>query len=574
MDRLKHLFVALFLVNFSCSFGQLRAEATNSENLLSVNETLFVHTNASTFVSGETLLYKMYCINTSNFTTSEVSKIAYLQLIDSNKKVVFKHKLFLENGVAESDFFITPNLSSGNYKLIAYTNWMLNFSTNSFQMDLIIINPFQVDSKNNKNIQAIYENPNKITSENNEVILRLNKESYDKREKVVLNLKDNSLEFLNGNYSISVRKKQDLPSSESYNAINFSKTFVKNTTATKSELILPELRGELISGKIIAKKSLNSVANKYVSLSIAGESFLFKTVKTNTDGIFIFNIDKKYKNTEFVFQILDDNRLEYSISIDDKYEFDTSKVSFLPKFSINESLKTSLQERSVASQVENAYFEKKQDSLAKSTSILPFYNLVGKEYILDNFTRFSTIEETITEILKEVHFEKKRKKYSIYLVDYDPNTDLKENSLVLIDGLILQDLNELFLYKTSNIYKVIVYNKGYFYQGKLYNGFVSFITKNYDYVNSIKGDYLLQTKIQIPQQKKVYFKQVYDGNTTNNRIPDYRYQLLWIPNYFISTDENILDFYTSDISGTFEIVLEGFSTNGKPISVTKNFEVK
>ncbi len=574
MDRLKHLLTAILLVSFSCSFAQLKAETANSKNLLSVNETLFVHTNASTFVSGETLLYKMYCINTSGFTTSEISKIAYLQLIDANKKVVFKHKLFIENGVVESDFFITPNLSSGNYKLIAYTNWMLNSTINSYQMDLIIINPFQIDSENNSTTETNYENPNKLASENNEVTLQVNKESFNNREKVIVNLKANSSEFLNGNYSISVRKQQDLPSSESYNAINFSKTYVKNTTATKSELILPELRGELISGKITAKKSLNSVANKYVSLSIPGESFLFKTVKTNSDGIFIFNIDKKYKNSDFIFQILDDNRLEYSISIDDKYEFDTSNVQFLPKFSINESLKISLQERSIASQVENAYFSKKQDSLAKTTPILPFYNSVGKEYILDNFTRFSTMEETITEILKEVHFEKKRKKYSIYLVDYDPNTDLKENSLVLIDGLILQDLNELFEYKTSNIFKVIVYNKGYFYQGKLYNGFVSFITKNYDYVNSIKGDYLLQTKIQIPQPKKVYFKQVYDGNNINNRIPDYRNQLLWIPDYSIATNENNIEFFTSDSSGTFEIVLEGFSVNGIPISVTKNFEVK
>ena len=78
--------------------------------------------------------------------------------------------------------------------------------------------------------------------------------------------------------------------------------------------------------------------------------------------------------------------------------------------------------------------------------------------------------------------------------------------------------------------------------------------------------------------KKKYFNQTYTSNDTGlpdstSRIPDYRNQLLWIPDFKLEKEETTLDFFTSDVSGDFEVRLEGFSSKGEPISVLETFFV-
>lgn len=50
----------------------------------------------------------------------------------------------MESGIGYGDFIIPVSVNSGNYKLIAYTQWMKNEGIDSFfASDISIINPFQ-----------------------------------------------------------------------------------------------------------------------------------------------------------------------------------------------------------------------------------------------------------------------------------------------------------------------------------------------------------------------------------------------------------------------------------------------
>ena len=112
-------------------------------------EKLFVHINTSFLLTGEHLYYKAYCINTKTNKLSDLSKIAYVELISSDKTQIFKHKIKLESGHGQGDFFIPKSILSGNYKLIAYTQWMRNSGAKFFfQNDISIINPFNENHPN------------------------------------------------------------------------------------------------------------------------------------------------------------------------------------------------------------------------------------------------------------------------------------------------------------------------------------------------------------------------------------------------------------------------------------------
>ena len=88
------------------------------------------------------------------------------------------------------------------------------------------------------------------------------------------------------------------------------------------------------------------------------------------------------------------------------------------------------------------------------------------------------------------------------------------------------------------------------------------------------SDYTIRT-LEKPTSKKSYFQPDYSNVTVDfKRIPDERSQLLWMPNFNLTTDTTTVEFYTSDQVGAYEIILEGFSFSGKPVRVIKTITVK
>ncbi|MNF25146.1 hypothetical protein D3C84_57550 [compost metagenome] len=590
MDKLKYIFVLAFLIaNKPFAIAQKSSSLNENKNITSSTaESIFIHSNATTFVTGETMYYKLYCLNPVNNKLSQISKIAYIELINGNKEKIFTHKLFLENGMGQGDFFVPTTIKTGNYKLIAYSNWMLNKSASEiFQLDIAIINPFQNYEKNGSNTVAsqtssrkvIIENKNNPTEENtvkNEnITINLNKKTFSNREQI--NLQIESLSEI-GNYSLSVRKLEDLVQKPQLHA----KEYVTNHFKTigdlpidKNEIILPELRGEMITGMVFSKKETNDVANKTIALSIPGNSYTFKIAKTNQSGKFIFNIDKAYYSSDIVLQITDDDRENFYIKLDKPHTVDYSLIPFQSNLELTPDMKNGIQERSIASQIENAYQSKKTDSIAKITIPDSFFDPNAKEYILDNYSRFPTLKETIIEVVTEMYFKQKENNYTLHLRDTNFITEeIPEPSLVLIDGLLVQNVNELFDYKTENIYKISIVPGIYYYGPKAFNGIISFTTKSNDFVSKMSGDHILKATIAKPLVKKVYYQPDYADKAKYERIPDYRNQLLWLPELTLNHDKKTISFYASDVSGTFEIILEGFTDKGIPISLKETIEVK
>ncbi len=571
LDRLKHIILLLVLINTQFS----RAQQT-----ISLDETLYVHSNASSFVTGETLLYKVYCLKSSDKTPSNISKIAYVEIVDNNHKSVFKTKIALENGVGQGDYFIPTTLKTGNYKLVGYTNWMLNKPISElFQLNLNIINPYKTDEKTNaEKILASSSKANNTEGlKNGNVTLNLNKKTFSNRELVNLKVQSAQTDFESGNYSLSVRKLDNIPATEKISAVEFASNpsypIALDTQKQDQKIVLPELRGEIISGSISAKNGTDKIANISVGLSIPGKSFAFKVVKTDMYGNFIFNIGETFYTSNIILQIIDEKASAYNLAINNGPEIDYSKLSFEKNTSLSYTFKESLLERSVASQVENAYFHKKVDNIEKSPSTDAFYYPIAKEYVLDDYTRFKTLKETITEVVVEIY--SKQKDNNLYLHVTDPSVfpQLPESALLLVDGQYIDNANDLALYSMKNVYKVELIVGRYFLGPRSFNGLISFTTFNKDFKSTQTGSFIAKPTILRPQPKKIYNKVKYESGSDNDRIPDFRNQLLWNPNVQLNNDSET-SFYTSDLTGTFEIRLEGFTKNGIPVSVTENIEVQ
>lgn len=523
-------------------------------------------------------MYKVYCLKISDKTPSNISKIAYVELVDNTKKSVFKTKIFLENGNGQGDYFFPTTLKTGSYKLIGYTNWMLNRPvTELFQMDINIINPYKITEKvDAENLLASASNQAAESNFKNEnLVLKLNKTTFTNRELVDLKVQSLNKNFENGNYSLSVRKVDNIPSKNQISAVKFasgsSYPILLDAQNQNNKIILPEIRGEIISGKITAKNNNDKVDNISVGLSIPGKSFAFKVVETDNNGNFIFNINEAFYSSNIMVQIINEKANNYDLVINNAPEIDYSNVSFDKNTNLSHTIKENLLERSISSQIENAYFHKKVDNIEKAPTYDAFYYPIAKEYILDDFTRFKTLKETTTEVVVEVFHKQKDDKLYLHVNDPSVFPQLPDPALVLVDGLYLENQNDLLNYSMKNVYKIEVIIGRYYVGSKSFNGLISFTTFDKDFKSTQSGSWIAKPTVLRPQPKKIYNKVKYENTTDNARIPDYRNQLFWTPEL---SANSATSFYTSDLTGTFEVRLEGFTKDGIPVSLKENIEVK
>ena len=587
LDRLKHSLLVLTILFFQQnSTAQSKSSATELSAIdTKINESIFVTPNTNSLVTGETLRYKLFCLDKEKNTASIYSKIAYVALIDKNQINIFTQKLFLDKGTANGDYFIPTTLETGTYKLVAYTSWMLNkISPDFFNIEISIVNPYEIEGSNNQ-IQTTTTEGRKYAAQelatpsnntNTNITIEVAKKTYSNRENIDLKIKANTDDFANGAYTLSIRKVDGLLLKSK---LNFDDYMTANTnrkvdnTINPENLVLPELRGEIISGKIISKTSGKSLDNKNISISIPGKNFEIKISKTDQNGNFLFILDKPCPNSNLIVQLIDADKEGFNIEIDKQRTLDYANLTFENEMVFNANYNKNVKERAIASQIENAYYNITKDSLVPIKYMEKFYEPIAKDYILDDFTRFPTLKETAMEIVKEMNYTKSGDKYELYLNDYSLNFKIKAPPLVIVDGLLIQDMNELFEYKMSNVYKISVSTGGYYYGTKLFSGLISIITKNFDYVSKLSGSFIIKPEILRPLGQKKYYQPDYSNKDKNSRIPDYRHQLAWVPDLTLSDKEKNISFYTSDVSGTFEIVLEGFNKLGKSVYIKEIIEV-
>ena len=533
-------------------------------------EQVYLHTNSSLLLSGEKLLYKFYCVNADSQKLSMLSKIGWVVLVNSDQEEVFKHKLDLENGQAYSDFFIPSSLPSGAYKILGYTSWMLNAEKYYFEQDIHILNPYQQSNKglvSKDTIETVKEEIKPQTS--NEFSLSLNKNSFSKREEVVLSV--DNLKEVSGDFSISVRKTDGFDKPNRVKSVDYFEIYSTNPWNFSDNFILPEVRGSFFKGKISGVNNQTFQSSNLIT-SIPGEQSQVNIVSVDENGEFNFTVNESTAVDEILFQLSDYDKDDFSVELYKGISPDYSKLDFVkpPKVLIN--LKDSILDKSINNQIENAFSATKADQTLFTADESYFFSNELTIYNLDDYKRFKGVSETFVEIIKSGRVEKnKDDTYSIFVRNKNFNGQFTLPALLIVDGVVVQDHSKLISFPAERVQSIGLLTKKTFFGPQTFQGVVAVETKEADFPEEFRDTYMKSANIITAQSPKQYYSPDYK-NEDLDRIPDYRYQLWWNP--YVDIDSNkSLNFFTSDLSGEFEIELEGFTKDGKPVSIRKVFSV-
>jgi hypothetical protein len=337
---------------------------------------------------------------------------------------------------------------------------------------------------------------------------------------------------------------------------------------------VPEFDGHIISCQL--KNNENAAATGSTTdawLSIPGIQLQFYNSKVTDKGKIYFDVRDYYGQNEIIIQTdnPDSNaHVEVLNPFSEKYS-----DAPLPAFSLPAVGQNSLNEQSIGMQVLNTYEAGKLSQFAiPAIDTTPFYGKPTKSYKLDDYVRFTTMEEVLREYVPEVAVRRYGGQLHLKVFDYDTHDFYPTDPLILLDGVKV-DNNILLGYDPLKVNKLEVVTNKYIKGEFIYQGIVNFTTYHGD-MESLK----LDSKAVILdyeglQLKRNFYSPVYKTEQqASSRLPDFRNLLYWEPD--LQTDASgkaTIEFYTSDIEGKYVAVLQGMDDAGYAGSYYFTFDV-
>ena len=238
-------------------------------------------------------------------------------------------------------------------------------------------------------------------------------------------------------------------------------------------------------------------------------------------------------------------------------------------------MQSSLQSSSINMQVHNIYAAPKlREFYEPGIDSAAFFGKPEKSYLLDAYTRFTTIEEVLREYTSWLTVAKRRGKFKVTM--FDEVKLLNDNPLVLYNGIPVFDMNKAFALDPLKIKKLDVVPSRYFYGPAAFEGILSFTAYKDDLAGFELDPRAVVLDYEGLQLQRKFYAPVYDTEAQrNSRLPDFRTALYWQPN--VTTNDqgkSNLSFYTSDQPGKYIGVIQGLSANGETGSQYFTFEVK
>lgn len=339
---------------------------------------------------------------------------------------------------------------------------------------------------------------------------------------------------------------------------------------------LPEFEGHIITGKIIDTFSKKPFIENAVYASVAGQYTQFYTSQPDKNGNIKFYTKNLVGPSELIVQAQEPSGISNNIEIHTPFsaKFSSAKT---PYYTISPELKPALETNSINAQIQRRYAaELLRKYYLPDIDTSTFYGRADERYLLDDYTRFTTMEEVLREYVLGVIVGRSNKKFKLTVFDVQNKRLFKDNPLLLLDGAPVQDADRIMKYDPLKVKKIEVVTRRYYYGPLVIDGIVNFVTYkgNMEELEMDPKSVVLDFE-GIQLQREFYMPAYATEEQRSSHLADFRNLLYWQP-YVITgiNGETQVDFYTSDLKGKFLGVIEGMTKDGTAGSNTFSFEVQ
>jgi len=337
---------------------------------------------------------------------------------------------------------------------------------------------------------------------------------------------------------------------------------------------LPEYNDHLITAKAINTTTGRPANDLVAYLSVPGKRVQLYTSKADSLGRLVFNSKQLFGAGEIIVQTNSERDSTFRIDVLSPFSEQYSKYAGF-KFNLTSGMQNAIEEHSLGMQVQNVYAGNKiKQFYNPGIDSSGFYGKPYKTYLLDNYTRFTTMEEVLREYIREVNVVRSQKRYHIKVLN--DKGFLDGDPLVMLDDVPVFNMDKVIAIDPLKVRKLEVIRERYFYGPSVQEGILSYTTYKGDLGGVEVEPHAVVLDYEGLQLQREFYSPVYDTeDAVKSRIPDFRNLLYWQPNVNTTTaGKDQLSFYTSDEKGKYIGLVQGITPKGDFGSQFFSFEVK
>ena len=338
---------------------------------------------------------------------------------------------------------------------------------------------------------------------------------------------------------------------------------------------VPEYRGHLIRG-IVLDETGKPAPGIGTYLSSPSKIIQLYTARSKANGEVQFEMKDFWGLKKVIVQTNTSQDSTYQIRLVNPFseQYTTPRLSDVD---LTPDVANNLLARSVAMQVQDIYYGDRfinfSDGAIDSSA---FYGKADETYFLDDFTRFTVMEEVMREYVSGVMVRKRRDGFHFLVLNNIRKTLFQDDPLIILDGMPIFDVDRIMAFDPLKIKKLEVFT-GRYYLGPLhFPGLVSYSTYGGDLGGFTLDQKSLSLNYEGLQRQRVFYSPQYETQKQReSRRPDRRHLLYWNPHVTLdAAGKQQLEFFTSDLTGNFTIVVEGLSKAGYAGSNVSTISVK
>jgi len=326
---------------------------------------------------------------------------------------------------------------------------------------------------------------------------------------------------------------------------------------------LPELGGLLVTGNIKNTTTGEPMRKENIVLSLVGKSALCKFSKTDDNGYFNFVINER-GSTEIVIQPLS-LISDYYVELNNPFSESFSTHTHLP-FYPDSSKMAEINSAIISMQIKNIYdpfLKNKTNPIIIDKS--DFFGEPDMEVLMSNYIELTSLKEAIKEIVPGVSIYKENDRSNIRLVNETMDKAFDTDPLVIVDGVPINDIDKILTMDLKDLEKIEVLKDRYFVSDITIEGIIHLITKEGN-LSAFEFDRTtFRQEFEASQPAGKFISPDYSVDSLkNSRIPDFRNTLYWNPDIMTDSEGKAsVEFYTSDESGEYTVIVEGITSDGK-----------
>lgn len=344
---------------------------------------------------------------------------------------------------------------------------------------------------------------------------------------------------------------------------------LNQTVAVKFQ---PENLGQTIVCKVTDPVTGLPVKGVKIFLSIPESTYKLFPGLSNDSGMVRIRANEYFGKGEMILQTVERNE-NYKLEVVKPFSEEFTASSIQPFF-LHENKKNTLENYSIGMQSQYIY---NGDSIQRFSvpalkDSLPFFGRGQVTYMLDDYTRFTTMEEVLREYVREVNVGLRGGNLKFKLLNEVQHEYFSDNILVLVDGVPLPDPDKMFAIDPMKIRRIDIVPRSYVLGTSLFFGLANFATYKENHENIDIDPKAVVVDYEGLQIKREFYSPDYSNmELWKSRIPDLRNTLYWSPN--ITSNQNV-QFYTGDNKGKYIVVTQGLNSRGEPVNSVSGFEVR